>query len=283
MSCAREYRYLGPDGDGIAELPDGLGAAIGSEYCVHLLPAAARMTEAVAEASARAAPLLLLTPYFRAAELKASLPMFRAIAPGVDVDVAVNDWGALRTLHGLFPRMRLSIGRLLSGQKRDPRIGASARLTEEGRMWHGEGIFSSPSARAYLAEAYGVTGYHVDDLPWSRPTAMDGLAPGQAGMPGVSSSRPAFAGMDPPFLFVHVPHAIVTVSDACPWIGGVSTASLASCPRPCRNGHVLLREPSMGGDLLQKGKARFTSRDPGGIDRPSPPGAAAVVTYLDLP
>jgi hypothetical protein len=261
-----EYRYLGPDGEGVAGLPDGVGAALGSEYCVHLLPPAARMAEVVREATDRRAPLLLLTPYFRDAELKRVIPMFRAIPAGAQVDVAVNDWGALQTLHGLFPRMRLSVGRLLSGQKRCPRIGASARLTEEGRMWHGEGIFSSPRARAYLADAYNVTWYHVDDLPWSRP------APDEPDREE-----------DAPFLFLHVPHAIVTVSDACPWIGGASSASVASCPRPCRTGHVLLREPSMGGDLLQKGKARFTSRDPGEIDRPSSPGAGAVVTYPDLP
>lgn len=261
-----DYRYLGPDGAGIEKLPDGVGAALGSEYCVHLLPSAARMAEAVREAVDRGARLLLLTPYFRDAELKASLPLFRAIPAGAQVDVAVNDWGALQTLHGLFPRMRLSIGRLLSGRKTCPRIGASSRLTDEGRMWHGEGVFSSPRARAYLAEAYGVTGYHVDDIPWSR-TASDA----------------AGRGADAPFLFIHIPHAIVTVSDACPWIGGVSSASVASCPGPCRNGHVLLREPSMGGDLLQRGKARFTSRDPGESGRPSPSESGAVVTYPDLP
>jgi len=260
------YRYLGPDGDGIARLPDGVGAALGSEYCVHLLPSPARMAEAVREATDRRAPLLLLTPYFRDAELKRVIPLFRAIPAGADVDVAVNDWGALQTLHGLFPRMRLSIGRLLSGQKRCPRIGASARLTGEGRMWHGEGIFSSPPARAYLEETYGVAGYHVDDLPWSRPAHDD-----------------PDRGAGAPSLFVHVDCAIVTVSDACPWIGGASSASIASCPRPCRNGHVLLREPSMGGDLLQKGKARFTSRDPGEADPSPPSGAGAVVTYPDLP
>lgn len=266
MSGARGYRYLGPDGEGIAGLPDGVGAALGSEYCVHLLPSAARMAEAVREASTRSVPVLLLTPYFRDAELKRAIPLFRAIPAGARIDVAVNDWGALRTLHGLFPWMRLSIGRLLSGMKTCPRIGVSPRLTEEGRMWHGEGIFSSPRARAYLEETYGVEGYHVDDLPWSPPATDD-------------ADRKA----NPPFLFVHVPHAIVTVSDACPWIGGVSSASVASCPRPCRNGHVLLREPTMGGDLLLKGKARFTSNDPGEADRSSPSGAGAVVTYRDLP
>jgi len=262
----REYRYLGPDGEGIAGLPDGVGAALGSEYCVHLLPTAARMAEAVAEAAARRTPLLLLTPYFRDAELKASIPLFRSIPSGANVDVAVNDWGALRTLHGLFPWMRLSIGRLLSGQKACPRIGPSPRLTEEGRRWHGDGIFSSRRALAYLTAGYRVTGYHVDDLPWSRPAPED-------------ADRVA----DPPFLFVHVPYAIVTVSDACPWIGGASSASVTSCPRPCREGVVVLREPSMGGDLFLRGKARFTGGGTVETARTSLDPAVAAVTYPDFP
>lgn len=261
-----EYRYLGPDGEGIAGLPDGVGAAMGSEYCVHLLPAAARMEEVIREAAAMRVPLLLLTPYFRDAELKRTLPLFRAIPPGADVDVTINDWGALQTLHGLFPWMRLSIGRLLSGQKKDPRIGVSSRLTEEGRMWHGEGIFSSPRARAYLEDVYGVTGYHVDDLPWNSPATDE-------------TDRDAHS----PSLFIHVPNAIVTVSDTCPWVGGASSASVASCPRPCRNGHVILREPTMGGALLQKGKARFSAIDPVQTGRPATSGAGSVVSYRDLP
>jgi hypothetical protein len=282
-----EYRYLNPDGEGIAGLPDGVGAAMGSEYCVHLLPSATRMSEAVREAARKTAPLLLLTPYFRDAELKAAIPLFRAIPADAPVDVAVNDWGAMQALHGLFPWMRLSIGRLLSGQKRCPRIGASARLTEEGRMWHREGIFSSPRARAYLEKTYGVTGYHVDDLPWSRPSVKDGgrdeIARGLPAGPGADPSMAVDRDAPSPFLFVHVPHAIVTVSDVCPWIGGASSASVASCPRPCRAGHVVLREPSMGGDLLLKGKARFALPDSVDTGRSSSMGTAAIVTYRDLP
>lgn len=287
MSCAGEYRYLGPDGDGIGGLPAGAGAAIGSEYCVHLLPTAARMAALVEQAAAREAPLLLLTPYFRDVELKVSLPLFRAIPEGAPVDVAVNDWGLLATLHGLFPRMRLSLGRLLSGRKRCPRIGASPRLTEAGRAWHGEGIFSSLRARAYLEETFGVTGYHVDDLPWSRPAPEDagrGTAAGSASAgSGTGPSGTAGREENAPFLFVHAPYAIVTVSDTCPWIGGKSSAEVSSCPRPCRNGHVILREPSMGGDILLKGKARFTAPAPASTVLPGPSGSACVLKYADPP
>ncbi|RJP25196.1 MAG: hypothetical protein C4529_01015 [Deltaproteobacteria bacterium] len=258
----KEYRYLGPDGEGIAELPMGVGAAIGSEYCVHLLPTAARMAAAVAEAAAKGAPLLLLTPYFRDTEMKRTLPLFRAIPPGADVDVAVNDWGLLQTIHGLFPRMRLSAGRLLTGQKRCPRIGSSPRLTEGGRKWHGEGIFSSARARAFLEGEMGVMGYHLDSLPWG------------ASLPADAADR-AF--------FVHSPFAIVTVTDACPWIGGKSSAEVPSCPRPCGEGHLVLREPSMGGDLLQKGKARFVAVGTGDPASGESRSAVAQVKYPVLP
>ena len=257
----RRYRYLGPDGEGAAALPDGVGAALGSDYCVHLMPTAARIAEAAAEASGRGAPLLLLTPYFRDAELKRALPVFRAIPPGADVDVAVNDWGALLALRGLFPRLRLSVGRLLSGQKRCPRIGVSPRLSGEGREWHGEGIFSSRRARAFLEEEMGVSGYHVDALPW-----------GGAALAEFPGDREGVR------VYVHSPFSVVTVSDACPWIGGVSSASVAACPRPCRAGGVALREASMGGELILKGKARFF--ETGGRPEEAGPLPAAVRTVL---
>lgn len=237
-----EYRYTGPDGERIADQPAGTGAAVGSEYCVHLLPRPGMLAEALAAAAERGVPLLLLTPYFRDAELNAAMGLFRSIPEGADVDVAVNDWGALLAVRALFPRLRLSVGRLLSGQKRCPRIERSPRLTAEGRRWHGEGLFSSPRAVAFLREAYGVEGYHVDRLEWGAAARAE---------------RFREAGAEAKVLYVHEPHAIVTVEDACPWIGGKSSASVSCCSRPCREGSVVLSEPSMGREMVQRGKARF--------------------------
>ncbi len=262
----REYRYAGPDGAGIAGLPPGVGAAIGSDYCVHLLPGAAELSRAIAAARARDVPLILLTPYFRDAELKSAIRLFRAIPEGDDLVVAVSDWGGLLAARTLLPRLNLSVGRLLSGQKRCPRIGISRRLTEAGKAWHAEGLFSSPGARACLRDALGISRYHVDLPAWGG-----GLPAGRGG------------GEPPARLYVHTPYAIVTVSDACPWIGGKSSSSLSSCPRPCRNGAVRLSEPSMGGDLIQKGKARFS---PAAGEAAVPlPGAAfeGTVVYDDVP
>ncbi len=234
----REFRYAGPDGEGISALPPGVGAAVGSEYCVHLLPGAPEMARAAAAAAARGIPLLLLTPYFRDAELKRSIPVFRAIPAGADVTLAVNDWGALLSLRVLFPRLTLTVGRLLSGQKRCPRIGISARLTPCGRAWHAQGLFASERGRDFLEKEYGVRGFHVDRLPWCPDASPSGVAGG-------------------PDIFVHEPFAIVTVTDRCPWIGGTSSSAVGSCPRSCRRGAVRLSEPSMGQDLLLRGKARF--------------------------
>ncbi len=237
----REYRYAGPDGAGIAGLPAGVGAVIGSDYCVHLLPGAEELAGAIAAARAREIPLILLTPYFRDAELKKAIGLFRAIPEGADILVAVNDWGALLAVHVLFPRLALSVGRLLSGQKRCPRIGISSRLTEAGRAWHGEGLYASPQVRRFLSKEFGVRGFHVDSLPWG-----DAALTAAAGMEGEGA-----------VLFVHAPYAVVTISDSCPWLDGKSSASVPFCPRPCRDGAVALTESSMGSELIAKGKARF--------------------------
>lgn len=260
-----DYRYAGPDGEGIGALPPGAGAAIGSEYCVHLLPGAPEMARACAAAVARGIPLLLLTPWFRDVELKKALPLFRAVPVGADAAVAVNDWGVLLALRVLIPRLRLTIGRLLSGQKRCPRVEASHRLSVADKTWHRQGLFSSTRARGYLAEEFGVSGFHIDALPGTDMPgsggARDVSGPGRAAEPADAPDAEA-----PPTLFLHTPYAIVTVSDACPWLGGRSSSSVARCPRPCRDGAVVLREPSMRRELIQRGKARFvrTGASPAG-------------------
>ncbi|HEX9191619.1 MAG TPA: hypothetical protein VF847_05945 [Candidatus Deferrimicrobiaceae bacterium] len=262
----REYRYLGPDGEGVGSLPDGVGAALGSDYCVHLLPSPARLAAVIAGAAVRQAPVVLLTPYFRDAELKRAVPLFRVIPEGADVDVAVNDWGALRALRGLFPWMTLSLGRLLSGQKRCPRIGISPRLMEAGRAWHGEGLFSSEGARRYLAAQYGVRRYHLDDLPW-----------------GCGRQMPEVPGVEGTGFYIHSSWAVVTVSDACPWLGGKSSAEVVACPRGCREGAVSLREPSMGRELVQRGKARFAEVGEDRKDSAAADGGWAWIRYGSPP
>jgi hypothetical protein len=250
------YLYAGPDGEGIEALPGGIGAAIGSEYCVHLLPGPEALARAVSASRARRTPLLLLTPYFRDAELKKAVGLLRLLPEEPGFEAVVNDWGLLLAARALFPGMRLALGRLLSGGRACPRIGVSSRLTPGGWAWHGAGIASSARAREALVKELGVSGCHVDVLPWgSPPKEGEGLR-----------------------LVTHGPYAIVTVSDACPWIGGVSSSAVTSCPRPCREGTVTLREPSMGGDLVQRGKARFVrTKDP------EPRAGGSTVLYDDVP
>ncbi len=261
-----EIHYAGPDGTWIPRLPEGVGAAIGSDYCVHLLPGAEALGRAIAETASRRVPLLLLTPYLRDNELKDVTLLIRSIPDDADVTLSVNDWGALYAWRTLFPSMPVTIGRLLSGQKRCPRIGVSAQLTGAGRAWHGEGLFSSPVAERFLAEKMGVRGFHVDALPWSLPRSL-----------------PVATGCgEPPILFVHGGWPIVTVTDRCPWLGGASSASVAACPRHCREGFVRLDAPSMGGTLFARGKARFVESD--GTESPPAEGARIIhVRYDDCP
>jgi len=265
---AVDYRYAGPDGEGIGALPEGVGAAVGSEYCVHLLPSPETLDGLAGTARDRGIPVLLLTPYFRDAELKTAMGLLRAIPEGAQVEVAVNDWGLLLALHSLFPRIPVSIGRLLSGQKRCPRIGSSPFLTVEGRRWHGEGVFSSGRSRRFLETGYGVRGYHVDDLEW---------------MPESAEGEPEGTGAERTRLIVHAPFAIVTVSDRCPSIGGLSSADLSGCPRPCLGGTVGLFEPSMGKELIQRGKARFVRNPIPRKERPGQENRCARVRYDEVP
>ncbi len=262
------FRYAGPCGEGIDALPAGTAPAVGSEYCTHLLPSEEQLRRAIALARGRRLPLLLLTSYLRDVELRRTLALFRTVPKDAPVVAAVNDWGLLCAARTLVPWVDLTLGRLLSGQKRCPRIAASGRINAAGKALQGEGIFSSGRARDHLRRDYGVSGYHVDRLPYG---------------PDVLEGEDCTKGGPPACLFVHAPYAIVTVSDSCPWIGGRSSAAIASCSRPCRHGAVRLREPSMGKEMILKGKARFV--DMGGddaMDRPEAP-SRHLVRYDGLP
>lgn len=262
------FRYAGPGGDGIDALPDGIAPAVGSEYCTHLLPSEEELRRAIALARGRRLPLLLLTPYLRDAELRRIMALIRVIPRDAPVVAAVNDWGLLCAARTLVPWLDMTVGRLLSGQKRCPRIGASERVNTAGKALQGEGIFSSGRAREHLRRSFGVSGYHVDRLPYG-PDVLEG---GSLGAEGTS-----------PCLFVHAPYAIVTVSDVCPWIGGRSSAGIESCPRPCRHGAVRLREPSMGKEMILKGKARFVDMGDGDARDSAESPLLHLVRYDGLP
>jgi hypothetical protein len=94
---------------------------------------------------------------------------------------------------------------------------------------------------------------------------------------------PEVPGVEETGFYVHSPWAVVTVSDACPWIGGKSSADVATCSRPCREGSVALREPSMGVEMLQRGKARFVAGGPGDSAFGESRTAVAFVKYPCLP
>jgi hypothetical protein len=235
----RGYRYAGPDGEGIPGLPPGTGAAIGSEYCVHLLPGVGELEKAILLARDRRAPLLLLTPYFRHAELKKSMALFRAIPEGADVLVAVNDWGVLLALRALFPhgkREGVARGGFLF---LPPREAIPAGGVRGGRIPRGCARVGKPRIRR----------------PRGRGTGLLSLSS----------------------------HSIVTVSDTCAWIGGVSSSSVPSCSRPCRNGSVALREGTMGREMIQQGKARFVETSPSSPSVPGDRPSAIFVLYGEVP
>jgi hypothetical protein len=146
----REYRYAGPDGEGIPGLPPGTGAAIGSEYCVHLLPGVGELEKAILLARDRRAPLLLLTPYFRDAELKKSMALFRAIPEGADVPLPHGKREGVARGGFLFlpPREAIPAGGVRGGRipRGCARVGKPRIRRPRGR---GTGLLSL-SSRAVL-------------------------------------------------------------------------------------------------------------------------------------
>ena len=227
----------------------------GAEFCPWRLPATCDLQSLLVWTHARGLAFTLVTPVL-IEPLRATLGdllavLLPAFAPGDEV--VISDWGALDLVRALRPEVTVVLGRVLSGQKRDPRT-AGLPLGEAQREHFRQGSWYAAPAVDLLQEL-GIRRVELDNL-------LQGLAPLPAALRGT----------------LHVPYAMVASSRNCPFC---RPGSAEPCPRPCGEVFTLVSaehpEP-----LLQGGNTQFlcVERLPDdllalGIDR--------VVEHLELP
>jgi len=240
--------------------PETLSPAVsriyaGAEFCPWRLPATCDLQRALAWTHARGRAFTLVTPVLiePLREMLHSLlaELLPAFAPGDEV--VISDWGALDLVRALRPEVTVVLGRVLSGQKRDPRT-AGLPLGEAQREHFRQGSWYAAPAVDLLREL---------DI---RRVELDNLLQGVAPLP------PPLRGT------LHVPYAMVAASRNCPFR---RPGSAEPCPQPCGEVFSLVSaehpEP-----LLQGGNTQFL-RVEHLPDDLSALGIDRVVEHLELP
>lgn len=209
----------------------------GAEFCPWRFPSTARLTQFIQTAHQAGLPVTIATPVLN----ETFLPLFKKqideILPRLDVgdELLASDLGTIRIVRRLSAEVTVVAGRVLSGQKRGPRI-TELDLQAAEQNYFRQGRWYQAESRKFLYE-HGITRVELDNL-------LQGIAP----LP------------EPLVGSLHLPYAMVTSSRNCPVR---SSGDYGPCPGGC--GDVFkLTTPQTNVELFQAGNTQF-------MHNPQPP------------
>lgn len=150
----------------------------GNEFCQHLIPTPGQVEKALEFARSKRGDFTLVTPYVTDAGLDKLRILFDLLArEAPDTEIVVNDWGVLRVLHREYQFSALAFGRLLTKQKRDPRLGSLMHAFPRGVLANFRNChLSVPEVRRFLVEL-GIKRLEFDNLLQGLSLALEADPP----------------------------------------------------------------------------------------------------------
>ncbi len=228
----------------LAEIPHGYARLyFGIEFCERLLPTQEELGRALDVAGQRKMAFTFVTPFLTDAGLEKAeaLTAFLRDA-GEDIEIVVNDFGFLHALNQKGWRGPIALGRLLTKQKRGPRLlNIVAQLPAEALEHFRQSNIDAPSTVEILSRL-GVVRVELDNL-----------------LQGISRPEPVLKAS------LYTPYAYVTTTRYC-LAAGCETPrpfrrAIRPCARECRKYEFTLSHKAMPVPLLLKGNTQFLVND----------------------
>lgn len=218
----------------------------GAEFCQWRIPAASSVVRTYERTRELGMGFTLLTPWVTDAGLRKLATLFRALseASGGDAarpEVVVNDYGVLDLLKEGRYRLMPVLGRLLTKQKRCPRIpGLMEDLPEPGRELFLHAGIEDPVSVRYL-KSFGIRRVELDNPLQGMSVRLK-----EAGLRGT----------------VYTPYAYVTVTRHCPAsFDGNTWRSFTGCTQKgCLRGVMEMSNPAHDEPLIMRGNAQFVMK-----------------------
>ncbi|MFH1850112.1 MAG: hypothetical protein ABH879_08095 [archaeon] len=214
------------------ETPDAIPSGydrlyFGAEFCERSMPDVAQTSKAIGLAAKHSLKFSLVTPFLTDACIRKIICQVRLLKGLPGSEVVINDLGILNTVAklGITP----VLGRLLTKQKRGPRIACLQRYREVYDHYRSVPVLSRASEQ-YIAEM----GF--------RRLELDNVAQ------GIISDAQEMA------LSLHYPYVYVSTTRLCPFSDGRNCTS-------CRPGHVLLKNRHMPLPIILKGNTYYYRND----------------------
>jgi len=230
-----------------SEALDSLGEAydrlyFGCEFCERLIPGRARLEGALAWAREREMEFTFVTPYVtdkggdRLAEL---LPWFAEQWPGAEV--VVNDWGMLHFVAESGAALKPVLGRLLTKQKRGPRLTRLVEKLPPDAVAHFQrSNVDVPMLQAFL-KSKGIERVELDNL-----------------LQGIDRDPSVSASLYYPYLYVSTTR--LCLSNSCDHRTR-SLREIFPCGQECQTYTFHLTHSDMPVELLLRGNTQFYRND----------------------
>jgi len=229
---------------GLGEVPDGYARLyFGIEFCERLLPTQGELAQALDAAAQRGMAFTFVTPFLTDAGMeKAEALMAFLRGAGRDVEVVVNDFGLLHALHQQGWKAPLALGRLLTKQKRGPRILNVLKQLPAAALEHfKQSNIDAPATAEALAQL-GVVRVELDNL-----------------LQGICRPDPVFPAS------LYIPYAYVTTTRYCLAAGCEEPRpfrrAIRPCAKECQKYDFTLTHRAMPVPLLLKGNTQFFVND----------------------
>ncbi len=214
----------------------------GCEFCERLLPDRAKLERALEFARGRGMAFTFVTPYVTDAgadKLVELLPWLADQAP--DAEIVVNDWGVLHFLSSRGLPFSIALGRLLTKQKRGPRLlRLKDKLPAKAFEHFKRSNVDVPRLKAFL-QSLGVRRYELDNLP--QGIARDPSMP---------------ASLYYPYLYVTTTRLCLT--NSCDRRER-PLREIFPCGRECQKFTFTLTHKDMPVELLLRGNTQFYVND----------------------
>lgn len=213
----------------------------GHEFCQRRLPEPGEARRALDVADARSLPFTLVTPFVTdpgLARVRALLEELTGAGVPSGFEAVVNDWGALRMIRREWPGIPLALGRLLTKQKRGPRLlNIIGRLPADASDHFMRSNVDTPRLADFL-RAQGVVRVELDNL-------LQGIRRPPGALP---------ASLYTPFAYISTTRLCLLMRGDQP---DKNFRSLGRCSRECRRYDITLTHRDMPVPLRLQGNTMF--------------------------
>lgn len=215
----------------------------GTEFCQRLIPSLEDLRVIIDFVLKHKMQFSFVTPYVTCKEIETLKSLLEYLIKNFsEVEIVINDWGVLRVLRDEFSGLNLVLGRLLTKQKRGPRILNLKEMTPKTMTQHfKESNVDVPILSDFLINN-GINRVELDNL-----------------LQGITRGNPSLKAS------LYFPFAYVTTTRFCLTASAERRVkflrSISDCNKECQKYTLRLCHKNMPVDLFLKGNTQFFKND----------------------